>query len=108
MILTASVSDGTLCHLGSDSGKVFLEDHEDIKSQFLGFCLKRKFYHSVLTRGKKPSKRILEVTRLKVKVTGVIAKITKLQFLCPRIDRSGHIVFGLSVCPSVNPSVTKL
>ncbi|XP_060572457.1 uncharacterized protein LOC132730521 [Ruditapes philippinarum] len=41
VILTASVSDGTLCHLGSDSGKVFLEDHEDIKSQFLGFCLKR-------------------------------------------------------------------
>ncbi|XP_053382791.1 uncharacterized protein LOC123539568 isoform X4 [Mercenaria mercenaria] len=41
VILTASVADGTLCHLGSDSGKVFLEDHEDIKSQFLGFCLKR-------------------------------------------------------------------
>lgn len=42
VILTASVADGTLCHLGSDSGKVFLEDHEDIKSQFLGFCLKSK------------------------------------------------------------------
>ncbi|KAH3709809.1 hypothetical protein DPMN_069274 [Dreissena polymorpha] len=41
VILTASVSDGTLSHLGSDSGKNFLEDHEDIKSQFLGFCLKR-------------------------------------------------------------------
>lgn len=41
VILTASVADGTLSHLGSDSGKVFLEDHEDIKSQFLGFCLKR-------------------------------------------------------------------
>ncbi|XP_045181615.2 sal-like protein 4 isoform X8 [Mercenaria mercenaria] len=41
VMLTASVADGTLCHLGSDSGKVFLEDHEDIKSQFLGFCLKR-------------------------------------------------------------------
>ncbi|KAL4218150.1 hypothetical protein ACF0H5_022886 [Mactra antiquata] len=40
VILTASVADGTLCHLGSSSGKVFLEDHEDIKSQFLGFCLK--------------------------------------------------------------------
>jgi hypothetical protein len=42
VILTASVADGTLSHLGSDSGKGFLEDHEDIKSQFLGFCLKSK------------------------------------------------------------------
>ncbi|XP_053383326.1 Krueppel-like factor luna isoform X3 [Mercenaria mercenaria] len=40
VILTASVADGTLSHLGSVSGKGFLEDHEDIKSQFLGFCLK--------------------------------------------------------------------
>ena len=42
VILTASVSDGSLSHLGSDAGKVFLEDHDDIKSQFLGFCLKRE------------------------------------------------------------------
>ncbi|XP_045181213.2 uncharacterized protein LOC123540335 isoform X3 [Mercenaria mercenaria] len=41
VILTASVADGTLSHLGSQSGKGFLEDHEDIKSQFLGFCLKK-------------------------------------------------------------------
>ncbi|KAH3897353.1 hypothetical protein DPMN_021541 [Dreissena polymorpha] len=40
IILTASVADGTLSHLGSDSAKGFLEDHEDVKSQFLGFCLK--------------------------------------------------------------------
>lgn len=40
IILTASVADGTLSHLGSTSGKSFLEDHEDVKSQFLGFCLK--------------------------------------------------------------------
>ena len=44
VILTASVSDGSLSHLGSESGKVFLEDHDDIKSQFLGFCLKSKIY----------------------------------------------------------------
>ena len=43
IILTASISDGTLSHLGSDSGKSFLSDHEDVKSQFLGFCLKRKY-----------------------------------------------------------------
>ena len=40
VLLTASVSDGSLGHLGSESGKVFLQDHDDIKSQFLGFCLK--------------------------------------------------------------------
>ncbi|XP_052271182.1 zinc finger and BTB domain-containing protein 20-like isoform X5 [Dreissena polymorpha] len=40
VILTASVSDGTLSHIGSASGKSFLQDHEDFKSQFLGFCLK--------------------------------------------------------------------
>ncbi|KAH3809862.1 zinc finger and BTB domain-containing protein 17-like [Dreissena polymorpha] len=39
IILTASVADGTLSHLGSDSAKGFLEDHEDFKSQFLGYCL---------------------------------------------------------------------
>ena len=42
VFLTASVSDGTLSHLGSISGRTFLENHEDIKSQFLGFCLKSK------------------------------------------------------------------
>lgn len=41
IILTASVADGTLSHLGSVSGKLFLENHEDIKSEFLGHCLRR-------------------------------------------------------------------
>ncbi|XP_052762830.1 zinc finger protein 853-like isoform X4 [Mya arenaria] len=40
VILTASVQDGTISHIGSDSGKSFLQGHEDFKSQFLGFCLK--------------------------------------------------------------------
>ncbi|XP_045181854.2 uncharacterized protein LOC123540692 [Mercenaria mercenaria] len=43
VILTASVSDGTLSHLGSQSGNDFLNDHEDIKLQFLGFCLKNHY-----------------------------------------------------------------
>ncbi|XP_045182193.2 zinc finger and SCAN domain-containing protein 21-like [Mercenaria mercenaria] len=47
IILTASVADGTLSHLGSDSGKCFLENHEDIKSQFLGFCLKNCHKHTL-------------------------------------------------------------
>ena len=44
IILTASVSDGTLSHLGSESGKSFLDGHDEIKSQFLGFVLKSKSY----------------------------------------------------------------
>ena len=48
IILTASIQDGTLSHLGSDSAKGFLEDHEDVKSQFLGYCLKSRltFFYS--------------------------------------------------------------
>ena len=42
VLLTASISDGTLSHLGSESGKVFLEKNDDFKSQFLGFCIKSK------------------------------------------------------------------
>lgn len=40
IILTASVNDGSLSHLGSITGKGFLEGREEIKSQFLGYCLK--------------------------------------------------------------------
>ena len=43
IILTASVADGTLSHLGSDSAKGFLDDHDDVKSQFLGYCLKSEY-----------------------------------------------------------------
>ncbi|XP_060586679.1 zinc finger protein 2-like [Ruditapes philippinarum] len=47
VILTASVADGTLSHLGSDSGKGFLEEQEDVKTQFLGFCLKNVDYKTM-------------------------------------------------------------
>jgi len=40
IILTASVNDGALSHLGSSTGKGFLEGRDEIKSQFLGYCLK--------------------------------------------------------------------
>lgn len=46
VLLTASVSEGSLSHLGSESGKDFLQNHDDIKSQFLGFCMKK--YHKQL------------------------------------------------------------
>lgn len=39
IILTASINDGTLSHLGSNRGKGFLEGRDEIKSQFLGYCL---------------------------------------------------------------------
>lgn len=59
VILTASVSDGTLSHLGSDSGKVFLEDHDDIKTQFLGFCLKRHHKQKQLEKEKQQQQESL-------------------------------------------------
>ena len=40
IILTASISDGTLCHLGSNRGKNFLDGREELKSEFLNHCLK--------------------------------------------------------------------
>ena len=42
VVLSANVSDGTLSHLGSKTGKNFLEKEKEIKSKFLGFCLKCK------------------------------------------------------------------
>ena len=52
LLLTASLSEGSLSHLGSESGTVFLEDHEDIKSQFLRFCLKSKFLTDTIPRNR--------------------------------------------------------
>ena len=46
VLLTASVSDGSLSHLGSESGKGFLQDYDDINSKFLGYCLKSEYMYS--------------------------------------------------------------
>ena len=43
VVLSANVTDGTLTHLGSKCGKIFLETEHSIQSKFLGFCLKSKF-----------------------------------------------------------------
>ena len=43
IILTASINEGTLSHLGSNMGKGFFEGRDEIKSQFLGYCLKSKY-----------------------------------------------------------------
>ncbi|KAL4221330.1 hypothetical protein ACF0H5_019591 [Mactra antiquata] len=40
IVLTASVHDGSLYHLGSEAGKGFLEGKDELKAEFLGFCLK--------------------------------------------------------------------
>ena len=45
VLLTASVTDGSSSHLGSQSGKVFAEDHAEIRSQFLGYCLKSELHN---------------------------------------------------------------
>lgn len=55
IILTASVNDGTLSHLGSNTGKGFLEGRDEIKSQFLGYCLKT--HHRQKTEPKTPYDR---------------------------------------------------
>ncbi|XP_045180992.2 kinesin-related protein 4-like [Mercenaria mercenaria] len=39
VVLTANVTDKTLCQLGSNYGKMFLTTYADVKQQFLGFCL---------------------------------------------------------------------
>ena len=49
VLLTASISDGTLSHLGSESGKIFLDRFDDFKSQFLGFCIKSKSLPSCIS-----------------------------------------------------------
>ena len=45
IIITASLSDGSLSHLGSKMGNGFFEEREEIKSQFLGYCLKSKYMY---------------------------------------------------------------
>lgn len=42
IILTASIQDGSLSHLGSTTGKGFLDGRDEIKAQFLGYCIKSK------------------------------------------------------------------
>ncbi|WAR14444.1 ZN473-like protein [Mya arenaria] len=45
IILTASANDGTISHLGTATGKGFLDGREDMKSQFLGYCIKNNEIH---------------------------------------------------------------
>ena len=40
ILLSASINDGTLSHIGSRSGEIFLNTHNQLKEQFLGFCMR--------------------------------------------------------------------
>ena len=40
IVMTASVNDGSLSYFGSNTGKGFLEGQNEIKSQFLAYCMK--------------------------------------------------------------------
>ena len=42
MVLTTSIVDGSFHQLGSAGAEGFLENRDEIKSQFLGYCLKSK------------------------------------------------------------------
>jgi hypothetical protein len=64
-------------------------------------------YHVILNPGSKIAAKYWITTPGKIfKFLGIFSQTTRdakflsPEFLCPRIDR-GHIVFGLSVCPSV-------
>ncbi|KAL4218185.1 hypothetical protein ACF0H5_022921 [Mactra antiquata] len=91
VILTASVVDGTLCHLGSSSGKVFLEDHEDIKSQFLGFCLKRHHAEKREKELKEAQEREEAMNRnLESNVMPGMAGFMNQQHMSPRYNSPRH------------------
>ena len=44
MVLATSLQGGVVSHLGSPATDGFLENREDIKSQFLGHCRRRKWF----------------------------------------------------------------
>ncbi|XP_060551776.1 uncharacterized protein LOC132713278 [Ruditapes philippinarum] len=41
VVLSANLSDGSISYHGSELGRLFLDSHDEFKSQYLGFCLKR-------------------------------------------------------------------
>ena len=42
ILLSASLDDGTLSHVGSKSGEIFINTHGQVREQFLGFCMRSK------------------------------------------------------------------
>jgi hypothetical protein len=43
VVLSANLSDGSISYHGSELGRLFLDSHDEFKSQYLGFCLKSKY-----------------------------------------------------------------
>ena len=46
LVLSASVVEGTMSHIGTEAGREFLHMRDDIKSQFQDHCLKSKVVKS--------------------------------------------------------------
>ena len=44
ILLIASADDGTFSHLGSEKAKLFVDNYQEVKSQFLSFCLGKGMY----------------------------------------------------------------
>ncbi|XP_052759607.1 zinc finger protein 263-like isoform X3 [Mya arenaria] len=42
VVLTASIHDGSMCALGSTTGRGFMDGKDEIKAQFLGYCIKSR------------------------------------------------------------------
>ncbi|XP_052809031.1 zinc finger protein 37-like [Mya arenaria] len=57
VLLTASVENGTLTHLGSDVAESFLEDHDNIKTEFLDHCIKAKEWKPLTSRNSNKKKQ---------------------------------------------------
>ncbi|XP_052759606.1 zinc finger protein with KRAB and SCAN domains 1-like isoform X2 [Mya arenaria] len=44
VVLTASIHDGSMCALGSTTGRGFMDGKDEIKAQFLGYCIKSQHH----------------------------------------------------------------
>lgn len=76
VFLTASMTDGTLSHIGSKSGHVFLESHKEFKSKFLQFCLDRE---------------TLQVNNTRELKWQASRKVNKKQSACSKRKHSGSV-----------------
>ncbi|XP_052763118.1 zinc finger and BTB domain-containing protein 7B-like isoform X6 [Mya arenaria] len=116
IIITASVADGTLSHLGSDSAKGFLEDHEDVKSQFLGYCLKT--HHQRKQEEKERKDLEAEVAKIQQALPPLYPsprgslrggyRARAPRFTSPRFPGVRHEPYSVPRTPSVRPGVSPM
>ncbi|XP_052763462.1 zinc finger and BTB domain-containing protein 17-like isoform X11 [Mya arenaria] len=116
IIITASVADGTLSHLGSDSAKGFLEDHEDVKSQFLGYCLKT--HHQRKQEEKERKDLEAEVAKIQQALPPLYPsprgslrggyRARAPRFTSPRFPGVRHEPYSVPRTPSARPGVSPM